>query len=281
MDLGFIGLVCLLHSQISIHFNCGSWLLFCLLLSGDFPIHMVTKLIPYLDSIDSFQFINTWHKNKLSNNSSSLVQRHNTSLEPNLFLHTLFLLSHKSDGSESGQLPCYLRSHSNRQHPSFMCPALAPHDPHHSNRLSSGHSLASDRIPTAPLSLIIAASQPRPFMHANTDPLTLPHREEPEFLHALVLHGLECASATEQVAIAQVLTCYQVVFELIWNIAGLFGPSPKCPPSHHPNDKYHHRMLHDDTEYYGTWNLPDDFNLVSVCPWSSREWPKIHSSMVC
>ncbi|KAG6861934.1 hypothetical protein C0995_009884 [Termitomyces sp. Mi166 len=164
-----------------------------------------------------------------------------------------------------------------------MRPASAPNDPRHSSKLSVGtrhHSPASDAngIPdSAPSPLIIAAPQPRPFTHANTDPLPLLHKEEPEFPHALVLDGLERASVAEQTALAQVLTSRQVVFEPVHNAANLFGASPRRKGDHHHKGN---NTISEDVEYQGTWKLPDDFILISVCPLNLREGPKIHRSML-
>ncbi|KNZ80245.1 hypothetical protein J132_06671 [Termitomyces sp. J132] len=232
---------------------------YLILLAPEEDVSLVAKLTVW--TLSTIFDLST-HKAKIGTRTTP-AQRYKDAIppqDPSLFLRSLFLPSHKNDGGEPYRLPGHSRSRSNRRHPSFMRPASAPNDPHHSNRLSAGtsnHSYASDDVPAAPSPPIIAAPQPRRFLHANTDPLPLLHKEEPEFPHALVLHGLERASVAEQTALAQVLTRRQVVFESARNVA---DPFPQ--------------------QYQGTWNLPDDFILVSVCPWNSRERPKIHRSML-
>ncbi|KAH0589583.1 hypothetical protein H2248_005316 [Termitomyces sp. 'cryptogamus'] len=259
---------------------------YLILLAPEEDVSLVAKLTVW--TLSTIFDLST-HKAKIGTRTTP-AQRYKDAIppqDPSLFLRSLFLPSHKNDGGEPYRLPGHSRSRSNRRHPSFMRPASAPNDPHHSNRLSAGtsnHSYASDDVPAAPSPPIIAAPQPRRFLHANTDPLPLLHKEEPEFPHALVLHGLERASVAEQTALAQVLTRRQVVFESARNVADPFPQrtlSRNYDRNH--NSDHHHKgtnLVYENTEYQGTWNLPDDFILVSVCPWNSRERPKIHRSML-
>ncbi|KAG6856336.1 hypothetical protein H0H87_005454 [Tephrocybe sp. NHM501043] len=171
-----------------------------------------------------------------------------------------------------------------------MRPASAPNEPNHFGKLSSStahHNSASADTATHPtaLPLIIAAPQPRPFTHAFTEPPPRIHKEpsKPEFPHALVLSGLEHASVWEQASLAQALTRRQVVFESFEHGSNLVDPSQKRTPSRNNNVDVHSRSnsaLFQSAEYEGTWNLPDGFVMVYVCPWNSRERPSIHRTLL-
>ncbi|KAG6919332.1 hypothetical protein DXG01_006878 [Tephrocybe rancida] len=203
--------------------------------------------------------------------------------DPNMFLRSLFLPSNKNDGGD----PFKLRSRSNKRRPSFMRPASAPNDAFHPGKLSatgSGHH-NSGSADTAPDSesppLVIAAPQPRPFTHAHTDPLPQRHKEQrPEFPHALVVSGLEHATVTEQSSLAEALRRQQVVLEPIKPGGSLNDPGQRRTPSR--NNKHVHppHLLSETAELQGTWNLPDGFIMIYVCPWNSRERPGIHRSML-
>ncbi|KAG6897788.1 hypothetical protein C0992_011202 [Termitomyces sp. T32_za158] len=124
---------------------------------------------------------------------------------------------------------------------------------------------------------------PRPFMHANTDPLPLLHKKEHEFPHALVLQGLERASVAEQTALSEALIRRQVILEPARNVTGVFDSSSKHASSRNCRGDGDHEgnvATFEVMDNQGTWNLPHDFILVSVCPMNSRERPKIHRSML-
>ncbi|KAG6853777.1 hypothetical protein C0991_001488 [Blastosporella zonata] len=198
--------------------------------------------------------------------------------DPNMFLRSLFLPTNKCDASD---LP---KPKSRKRRPSFLRPASAPIDPPHPGKLFAGaghHNSASADTDTAP-PLIIAAPQPRPFTHAHTE--SIPHlykeQSQPEFPHALVLSGLEHATVREQVSLAQTLTRRQIVFEPIKPEHNLIDSYQRRTPSRNHHDSKHGNTRFQTVEYDGTWNLPDGFILIYVCPWNSRERPNIHRSLL-
>jgi hypothetical protein len=104
---------------------------------------------------------------------------------------------------------------------------------------------------------------PIKFPHSHSDPLP-PRRKRPsqskpplQLPHALVISGLEYATDSTQRTFANVLTEKQVV------LAGETN-SPKT----------------DTEDDQGTWNLPDGFITIYVCPLSARERPHIHKTLV-
>ncbi len=86
----------------------------------------------------------------------------------------------------------------------------------------------------------------------------------PQLPRALVITGLDNASVLSQRALAQVLADKKILFE-----AG-------CDS----------RLRQDgqdetDPEYEGSWDLPDGFIVIYVCPMEPRERPDIHKALVC
>lgn len=84
----------------------------------------------------------------------------------------------------------------------------------------------------------------------------------PTLPRALVVSGLEYASVGVQREFNRVLVDGSVVIE-----------GSKCCGHHKPDEG-----SQDDLD--GVWNLPDGFIVVYVCPWDSRERPKIHKTLV-
>lgn len=110
----------------------------------------------------------------------------------------------------------------------------------------------------APLPSIL---KPQPIYpsHGHAEALPLPPLQTkslsktPQLPQALVISGLEHASDATQRSLTTVLAEKRVVLES-------------------------KRELDDDD---GVWNLPEGFIAVYVCPWSARERPALHKSLVC
>jgi hypothetical protein len=111
-------------------------------------------------------------------------------------------------------------------------------------------------------------------LHAYTDPI--PSRKSPlenklllEVPRALVISGLENASLSTQRSLVRVLAERRIVLE------GLTRD-----PNHKEDDEDGYDRKHHVEDYDGTWNLPDGFILIFVCPLNEKDRPAIHKSLV-
>ncbi|KAF5371509.1 hypothetical protein D9615_009618 [Tricholomella constricta] len=131
--------------------------------------------------------------------------------------------------------------------------------------------------------LVIVSPQPRHFTHAHTEPAPLRGGSiRPEFPHALVMSGLDHANMAEQMSLAHALTERLVIIEALKHEAGHNEPRPRGLSSgtHESDPRRGSSALLEDSAFEGTWNVPDDFILIYVCPWDARERPKIHKTLV-
>lgn len=86
----------------------------------------------------------------------------------------------------------------------------------------------------------------------------------PQLPRALVISGLENATVSSQLALAQVLSEKRISFDT------------RRDGRRHRDGRGHPHL----DEFQGTWNLPHGFIIVYVCPIDPRERPNIHKSLV-
>ncbi|EDR11977.1 uncharacterized protein LACBIDRAFT_314001 [Laccaria bicolor S238N-H82] len=111
-------------------------------------------------------------------------------------------------------------------------------------------------------------------LHAYTDPM--PSRKSPlenklllEVPRALVISGLENASLSTQRSLVRVLAERRIVLE-----------GPNRDTTHKEDDEDECDRKHHAEDYDGTWNLPDGFILIFVCPLNEKDRPAIHKSLL-
>jgi len=181
--------------------------------------------------------------------------------DPNLFIRSLFLQSNSHDSLDQSRPSFHSRTRSAKRRSGYLRSRSFPNDLSFLGKPSSGthtdlivdKELQKSIHEAVKLPLPIVAPQPRPFTHART--------AQPVFPHALVLSGLEHANGAEQASLAGILSHRQVVLETIKHEGTYIGPS-------------------DDLDYEGTWNVPEGFISIYVCPWDARERPKIHNRLL-
>lgn len=111
-------------------------------------------------------------------------------------------------------------------------------------------------------------------LHAYTEPI--PSRKSPlesklilEVPRALVISGLENASLSTQRSLVRVLAERRIVLE-----------GSTRDTNHREDDEDGYDRKHHAEDYDGTWNLPDGFILIFVCPLNEKDRPAIHKSLV-
>ncbi|KAF8070053.1 hypothetical protein FPV67DRAFT_1485989 [Lyophyllum atratum] len=190
--------------------------------------------------------------------------------DPNFFLRSLFLPSTRRDAFDQSRPSVHSRTRSGKRRSSYLRSVSIPNDLSVFGNLPPAVGLSGTSVDEQPRNLVrdagatlpIVAPQPRPFIHAHTEPLPISRsRTQPEFPHALVLSGLDHANLAEQASLTDILAHRQVVIG-----------TTDCEGSY--------TGLSDDLDYEGTWNVPEGFISIYVCPWDSRERPKIHKSLL-
>lgn len=245
---------------------------------------LTTKLVQTLSSIFNLPTHKLRIKSRLSTNTTACI-------DTSAFLRSLFLSSgstsnHTSQDeafSESSGLK-YVNHHRQAAHsrpskhrkfrsfPNNLAAAVQTHG-------STSPLLMSDSVPIPDLiPSTFSASAPiiRPhpiepiklLPHSHSDPLSA-RRKRPSqsrlLPHALVISGLEYATDLTQRTFANVLTERQVILE---------SKQSRAPEGTNNRES-------DTDDDHGTWNLPDSFITVYVCPLNARERPSIHKTLVC
>lgn len=111
-------------------------------------------------------------------------------------------------------------------------------------------------------------------LHAYTGPIPrrkslLENKLLLEVPGALVISGLENACLSTQRSLVRVLAERRIVLE---------GPTRE--PNHKEEDEDEYDRKHHADDYDGTWNLPDGFILIFVCPLNEKDRPAIHKSLL-
>ncbi|KAG5636322.1 hypothetical protein H0H81_008406 [Sphagnurus paluster] len=208
-----------------------------------------------------------------------------------MFLRSLFLSQHRKEPFDhSRPSSSHTRNRSGKRRSAYLRSVSFPNDLSFLGKLPLGFNETDmngnkepQKLAPEPSSppLAIASPQPRPFVHAHTEP-NLSLQEQGDFPQALVLSGLEHASAAEQTSLARVLIQGQVVLEAVkqesWNTPQPLQTSSRAHD--HDLQQKNDVLVFNHSPHGGTWNLPTGFILVYVCPWNPRERPQIHKTLV-
>jgi len=200
---------------------------------------------------------------------------------------------HSPSRSKKSRPTLYPRSASFPSELSFAATATSsqPPDTHFSDQRPQ--SITSSSLRDADhrhSSTVSPTSSPRTrVLHAHTDPTPLRQSgTRPEFPHALVVSGLEHARILEQRALTRVLTEKRIVLEGGVPQGSSDPKSGKMQRARrgrasldNKSNPFDDTKGLEDADYDGVWDVPDDFIMIYVCPWNTRERPNIHKTLVC